>query len=205
MKRMFSMLLVAATVAAFHGFATPVMAQSAGGNIAVIDIPKVFKEHALFNKQKGDLEAEVKAAEAEGTKTRDQLRKMAEELQSFKPGSPDYKMKEEELARVQSDATLKVNRIRREIMEREAKLYFTTYTQIREAVSVFAQRHNIVLVLRHNSGEIDSSSPQSIMEGVHRSVIFENQIDITHDILRMMNNGVPQNAGVPGTQVPVRR
>ncbi|RCS54593.1 OmpH family outer membrane protein [Bremerella cremea] len=204
-KRFFSCFCVAVALAAFCQ-ATPAWAQNAGsGNIAVIDIPVIFKNHALFKKQMDDLKASVDAAEAALTKERDSMKTMVDELQGYKAGTPEFKALEEKLAQLQAGLQVKVGMQKKDFMEKEARVYYNTYNQVTQTVATFAQRHNITLVLRYNSNDIDPTNRQSVLEGVNRPVIYQNQIDITYDILRILNNGVPQNAMGPASHVPVGR
>lgn len=205
MKRFLSCFCGAVVLAVICNVA-PVSAQTASaGNIAVIDIPVIFKNHALFKKQMDELKGEVDAAEQSLTQFRDQMKAMVDELQGYKSGTPEYKTLEEKIANLQADLQVKVGMQKKDFMEREARVYFNTYNQITETVSTFAQRHNISLVLRYNSNPIDPQNRQSVLEGVNRPVIYQNKIDITYDVLRILNNGVAQNAAVGGSQVPVPR
>jgi len=203
-KRFLSCFLGAVVLAAVS--VAPASAQTSAGNIAVIDIPVIFKNHTLFKKQMDDLKAQVQAAEATLGKDREQLQGMVKELQNYKSGTPEYKALEEKLAKLQANLQVKVGMQKKDFMEREARIYFNTYNQITETVSTFAQRHSITLVLRYNSNPIDPQNRQSVLEGVQRPVIYQSQIDITYDILRVLNNGVATSGGIGvGSQVPVPR
>jgi len=205
-KRFLSCFCSAVVLAAVVNVA-PVMAQAtSAGNIAVIDIPVIFKSHNLFKKQMDDLKAQVEAAESALSKDRDQMKSMVEELQGYKAGSPEYKGLEERLAKLQAELQVKVGIQKKDFMEREARIYFNTYNQITETVSTFAKRYNISLVLRYNSNPIDPQNRQSVLEGVNRPVIYQSNIDITYDILQILNNGTVASGNVGGrSQVPVSR
>ncbi len=205
-KRILSCFCVAVALTVFCQVSTASAQQASAGNIAVIDIPVIFKNHALFKKQMDELKASVDAAEQALTQDRDQMKGMVEQLQAFKAGTPEYKQLEEKMAKVQADLQVKVGMQKKDFMEKEARIYFNTYNQVTQTVATFAQRHNITLVLRYNSNEIDPTNRQSVLEGVNRPVIYQNQIDITYDILNILNNGVaraPINNGA--SQVPQGR
>ncbi len=205
MKRFLSGICGAALLAAVCMISPASAQQASAGNIAVIDIPVIFKNHTLFKKQMDDLKVEVESAEQSLNQYRERMQKMAEELQGYKAGTPEYKALEEEMAKLQADLQVKVGMQKKDFMEREARIYYNTYNQITETVATFAQRHSIALVLRYNSNPIDPQNRQSVLEGVNRPVIYQSQIDITYDILRVLNNGVAQNAAIGGSQVPVPR
>ena len=207
MKRFLSCFCVAVALTVFCQASTASAQQSGAGNIAVIDIPVIFKNHTLFKKQMDELKDSVDAAEKALTQDRDQMKAMVDQLQAFKPGTPDYKQLEEKVAKLQADLQVKVSMQKKDFMEREARIYFNTYNQVTQTVASFAQRHNITLVLRYNSNEIDPTNRQSVLEGVNRPVIYQNNIDITYDILNVLNAGVAQRPAVGGgaSQVPQPR
>ncbi|WP_158265224.1 OmpH family outer membrane protein [Blastopirellula marina] len=198
-KRFFSCFCVAVALAAFCQ-AAPAWAQQAGsGNIAVIDIPVIFKNHDLFKRQMDELKESVTAAEAAVNKERETMKSMVDQLQTYKAGTPEYKQMEEKLAKLQADLQVKVGMQKKEIMEKEARIYYNTYNQVKQVVAQFAQRYNITLVLNFNSNDIDPTSRQSVHEGVNRPVIYQNNINITGDILQMLNTGVQSTARGPAT------
>lgn len=207
MKRLFSLTAILVSAIFVNFIAESAHAQS-GTNVAVIDIPMVFKGHALFKRQMEDFKVEVEAAEKSIGAERDRITKMIQELsQQYKPGSPDYKVKEEEIARQQSELQVKMTLQKKDFMEKEARIYYNVYDQVKRTVAAFAERNNIALVLRYNSTEIEADNRQSVLEGINRPVIYQNRIDITQDVLSMLNAGVPpttQTARPQGNLIPPR-
>lgn len=168
------------------------------GNIAVIDISKIFKEHQRFRSQLEFMKKDVDAAEATLKRERDEIRKMAEEMQQrYKVGTPDYKRMEEQIATRSSNLQLRMNLQKRDFMEKEANIYFHVYKEVETEVTNFARPRGIDLVLRYNDIEMkNSENRQEILAGVNKAVVYHNNIDITYDILERLNRPEPpQNAG----------
>ncbi len=129
------------------------------GNIAVIDVSKIFKEHQRFRAQLEDMKKDVDAAESSLRRERDEIKKMAEEMQQrYKVGSPDYKRMEEQIATRSSNLQLRMNLQKRDFMEKEADIYFYVYKEIEKEVTNFARSRGIDLVLRFNDVEMDSAT-----------------------------------------------
>lgn len=193
--------LVSLTAAAFGQAPAAAPAASAGTNIVVIDIAFVFKNHNRFNGMMNDIkkdieqfEAYVRAEQQKGLAKRD-------ELAQYKPGSLEFKQKEEELARMQSDLQVGVGLKRKEFLEQEARVYYRVYREIEQTVAIFAQRNRIGLVLRFNGDEMKEDDRASVLQGVNRAVVYQQGLDITDLILKQCNiNTVPAApAPAPGT------
>ena len=133
---------------------------------------------------------------------RDTVKAEIDKLKQFAQGSPSYKQQEERVATMQSQLQVKVNLQKRDFMEKEAKIYHQVYQEIQREVAYFGQRHGIGLVLRYNSTPIDPNDRQSVLAGVNKAVVFQNNIDITFDILDRLNPRTSQNTG--GGPAPAR-
>ena len=108
-----------------------------------------------------------------------------------KPGSLEYKQKEEELARMQSDLQVQVGLKRKEFLEQEARVYFHVYRDIEQVVAQFAQRYRIDLVLRFNGDPMKEDDRASVLQGVNRAIVYQNGRDITQSILAELNRIYP--------------
>jgi Skp family chaperone for outer membrane proteins len=173
-----------------------------GTNVAVIDIAFVFKNHNRFNAAMGDIKKDIEDFEAFVRKEQGNFKAKADELQTFKPSSLEYKQKEEELARVQSDLQVKIGLKRKEFLEQEARVYYRVYREIEQAVGLFSQRNRIGLVLRFNGDEMKEDDRASVLQGVNRAVVYQQNLDITTFIVQQLNIGTapaPTTGGaVPG-------
>ena len=149
----------------------------------MIDISKIFKEHPGFRAKLEDMKKDVTAAENTLKADRDEIRKVADAAKTFTPGSPNYKQAEERIATMQAQLQLKVNLQKKQFMDKEALIYYDVYTQIEAEVADFARRHGIGLVLRYNDIDMDRNNREAVLAGVNRAVVYQNNIDITFDIL----------------------
>ncbi|HIF31675.1 MAG TPA: hypothetical protein EYG57_01250 [Planctomycetes bacterium] len=170
-------------------------AQSNGVNVALIDISSVFKSHAGFKSKTEALQAEVKIFEKSVNDKRIVLLKDRDKLGTYKPGTEQYTNLEKSLARKLADLQVTAELKRKEVLDREARLYYETYIDVQSAVSSFAGQHRIGLVLRFDSEEIDMADRASVLRGVNRAIVFQDRIDITSDIVRMVNT--PKTARRP--------
>jgi Skp family chaperone for outer membrane proteins len=166
--------------------------QQATTQIVVIDIAKIFKGHHRFNQMMADIKKDIEDFDAYVKNETNKLKGMGEALQSYRAGSLEYKQKEEEAARLTSDLQVKVGLKKKELLEQEARVYFTVYRQLEQKVAVFAQRNRITMVLRFNSDDMKEDDRNSVLQGVNRAVVYYHpNLDVTNLVLLELNEGVP--------------
>lgn len=172
-------------------------APSAGVSVAVIDIPYIFKNHARFKSTLNDIKADIDGYKEFLDAEQNKIRKEAEKLEQFKPGTPEYKQIEETVARMRVELQLAGAKRQKEFMEREAMVYYNAYREIEAAITDFAVRNRIALVLRYSAEPMDPTKRETIMQGINRLVIYQSHLDITQYILETLNRGTPttQNTG----------
>ncbi len=178
----------------------------AANPVVVLDVAKVFKEHVRFKKEMEMMTAEAKTFQESLKQQEAQLRQLAEQLNLKKVGTPEYSQIEEQLTRIRSDGQVRVQMKKKELMVREAKIYYKYYTELQGYVTQFATQHGISLVLRWNSSEIDPDNRVSVQQGIARGVVYQRSLDITGLMITKVNEGVPNpsTARAPGATIPGR-
>jgi Skp family chaperone for outer membrane proteins len=136
------------------------------------------------------MKQEVEAFEATLRNKGQQIEQMRAQLQTFKPGTDNYKNVEEQMAKLAAEGQAQTQLKRKDFLEREAKIYYDTYMEISKAVEQFAQRNGIKLVVRFNSSPIESGDRNSVLEGVNRAVVYQQNLNITDYVLQMLNRNV---------------
>jgi Skp family chaperone for outer membrane proteins len=171
-------------------------------HVAVIDVGYIFKNHARFKAAMDKMKDEVMAAENSLKAERDRVNQMMEQLKGFNVGTPEYRKLEGEVAKAQGDFNVNAQLQKKDFMDREAQVYLQVYSEIERAVGQFARENKIAVVHRFDGEPIDSSDRNRILGGITKPIVYyDPQIDITPDILRMLNGGAV--AVQPGQQ-PVR-
>ncbi len=160
---------------------------------AVVDITYIFKNFTKFNQQMEQMKTAMEQADAQLKADRDTVASKEEMRQQYNPGSPEFKTVDEEVARLKAEFQLKAGKIRRDFMEREAAVYYNTFMEVSNAVQYYAQQHNIGMVLRFNGDSIDPNNREDILKAINKPVVFQNNVDITPDVLALLNRG----GGVP--------
>ena len=172
----------------------------------MIDIGYVFNNHARFKQMMEDMRNDVQAFEGKLKENGAELQKMQAQLQENRPGTPDYKKLEEQIAGFQAQVQAKTQLKRKDFLENEARIYYNVYNEIVKEVSYFSQRQGIDLVVRFNSEQIDPQNRKSVLEGVNRAVVYQNRLNITYEISERLNVGTrPPDAARPAAKTIPRR
>jgi len=185
----------------------PAGANAPKHGIAVVDISYIFDNHQRFRAAREQIKKEIEAADGQVKADQARLAQLKDQRDTYNVGSPEYKQLDEELARNLAELNLKMQKLRNDFVEREAKVYYQTYLEVADAVKYYAQRHNIGLVVRFNGARVDPNRREDVLREINKSVVFQNQIDITPDVLALINRdgqAAPQTARPQGTSIPPR-
>jgi Skp family chaperone for outer membrane proteins len=168
--------------------------------IAVVDISAIFKRHARFKATMEAMKADMERADAELKAERETITKAEAHRNTFNVGQPEYKRADEEVARMMAELQLKMGRLRKEFMEREAKVLYQTYQEVVQAVDYYAKRHNIGLVLRFSGEPIDPNRPDDVRREISKLVVMQDSIDITLEVLVLINSREQSSPQPPAQQ-----
>ncbi len=207
-------LCVAAALSACAASATHAQAPNpAGANapkfgVAVVDIPYVFKNYDRFKATSEGMKKEMETIDADVKAERANIAKTEQLRNTFNQGTAEYKKHDEELARMMAEFQLKTSKLQKDFMERQAKLYYQTYLEVVKAVNMYATSHNIGMVIRFNGEPVDPNRREDVMRDINKQVVYQNGIDITPDVLTLLNRDVqPRTTAQPAQptqQVPRR-
>ena len=168
----------------------------AGGQVALIDLPYVLKNHGGFNQRLEDLRREAEAAENNLKAKRDAIQKLTVQLDDLNRGSPDFKKLEEEITKRQADLSVDLNITKKKFQEAEARIYYEVYQQILAEVRHYSEANHISLVLKFNGDEANKDNPEEIMREMQKMVLYYSpSVDITPIILDRMKGQQPRGAG----------
>lgn len=175
----------------------PAGAKAKQFGVAVVDVSYVFKEYPRFTQAMDGMKKQMEAAEAQLKGERDRIQQMQERRDEAKVGSDTFKQRDEELARAKADFNIKAGGIRRDFLEREAKVYYETYLEVNNAVKSYAEANNIGLVFRWNGNQVDPTKREDVLRAISQPIVHQNYIDITPDILGVLQqgNGVASRRG----------
>ena len=165
-------------------------------HVAVVDISYIFKKHERFKATMEAMKKEMEGIETELKADREKIAQQEQQRNAYNSGSAEYKQLDEEIARQMAEFNLKMGKLRKDFLEREAKVYYQTYLQVVDAIKYYSQRQSIGLVLRFNGEAVDANRRDDVLREINKPVVVQDQIDITPDILALINRDQP--AAAPG-------
>ena len=176
-------------------------AEETGHRIAVVDVAYIFKNHPGIKAQVEKVEADLKAYDAELQGKREDLKQAAEQLKAFKVGSAEYAAQEERVAEMESKLRLDMARKRKELADAEAQIYFSNYQLIANGVKFLAGHYKINLVLRYNSESMDLDTPDSVIRGVMKNIVYHDEaLDMTKGVMQYLDQTMKTAQGASGSQ-----
>ena len=178
-------------------------------HVAVVDISAIFKRHVRFKTTMDQMKKEMEGIETELKADRQKIAEQEQQRTQFNAGSAEYKQLDEEIARQMAEFQLKMGKLRKDFLEREAKVYYQTYLEVVDAVKYYAERQSIGLVLRFNSEPVDANRREEVLREINKPVVVEDRIDITGDVLVLLNRdtgatSAAQPVAQPATQAAAR-
>ena len=176
----------------------------------MVDVAYIFKNHVRFKQQMEEMKSRVETAEADVKKDQESIKRKAEELKTFNPGTPNYKQVENDLIKMQGDLQLKVSLQKKDFMEQEGRVYFNVSREIDDAVKQLATKNGIVMVLRFNGDPVDGNNRDEILRGINKAIVYNDpRMDITPYVLQDLNRAAAGTGPVgvrppPGAAQPTR-
>jgi len=119
------------------------------------------------------------------------IRRKQEELQIYQPGSPEAKEARLALLRLEMRARQEQQISEALLGQRTAEMQVEIFDKIRAAIARLAERRGYQLVLSHDGQvELTARDRDSVQKAIaaRRVLWAENQLDITEELLRTMNN-----------------
>jgi Skp family chaperone for outer membrane proteins len=162
--------------------------EDTGHRLAVVDVAYIFKNHPGIKAQIEAVEQNLKDYDAKLQVKREELKQAVEKLKTFKVGSPDYASQEEQVASMDSKLRLDMNRIRKELADTEARIYFENYQRIAAGVKFLAQHYKINAVFRYNSEDMDVEKGDSVIRGVMKNIVYhDDALDMTKGVMQYLD------------------
>jgi Skp family chaperone for outer membrane proteins len=155
--------------------------------VALLDLARVFKNHDRFKQKSAELRSEVEQAERQLKARKAELQAAADSLQALPKESSQAKKLEEQITSDSAELNGSVLRQKKQFIEKEAAIYLECHREVMAEVERYAKERGINLVMRFNSDLFDPADPQGIQKELNRTVLYQDGIDITDEILHAVN------------------
>ena len=157
-----------------------------GQNVYLLDVGKIFKNHARFNAEMDRMKKEVELFRKQVQRDQTSIQQQAEKLKTMNPETREYKTFQTQLAKASAEIQVEHQLKNKEFMEREAKLYLETYVDVSNRVAAFCDANKIQMILRYNSEDSKSTDRQSVMQKVNNSIVYQSGRNVTDYIIQQV-------------------
>jgi hypothetical protein len=158
--------------------------------IALIDVGEVYKNCLKFRRDIQKMKSDLASWESQIRNDYERRRRRTEEILAERdkhaPGSSEFLRLDAEAESLRFAPLAVEMPTRKELILREAKIYFDTYEDICEAIREYADAHEIGLVLHHSREPVALNKAASLMRRVKQKVVCHNLPDITDEIIRRL-------------------
>ena len=157
-------------------------------SVALLDVGRVFKECDAFKEEMEVIREELNEAQRSVAKQRQGIAILTAEHRQLTPGTRDHIDLGQEISTEEAKLKAKIERQKARTMSQEAEAYASHYDRLREVVDEYAKERGIRLVLRQGTDNMNPDDPKSVLTTLNRSVVFQDRLDITDDILAIINS-----------------
>ncbi len=162
--------------------------ESSSGMVAVLDVAQVFKDNTVFNQRMEAIKIEAEQFKAKMEAEQASIRQEAERLNEYTPDSDEFRQLEGELEQRTAQLRTVARQTNTDMLNREATIYYDTYSQMQEVIASIAAEYNITLVVRFDGGPIDRTNRGEVIKGVNRNVVYQKNLDLTNMVVERMGS-----------------
>jgi Skp family chaperone for outer membrane proteins len=182
-------MLAAALLAAASHAAAPRAASAEGPlPVALVNIDRVLKTYKPLQEKVDPLKAEAKEIDQTVQVRQAEIETVGAQLRKQQPGSAEQQRLQLQLVKLQTELQQFINNERQAMQKKEATVYLAFFRQLDAEISKYAKAHGIKLVLRQSETSLDDGqSLQDTIKALNRSVLYEEGLDITDEIVKALD------------------
>ncbi len=198
-KVSFIVVLLSCFISCPGAFGQAQQPASASPTVVVIDINHIYQSHVRFKEEMKRMEGEVQRTEATLKQKFEEVQRMGEQLKEFSPDSPDYRRMEAEITKRQAEFNAEAAIQKKDILKKEAAIYYDVYQEIQREVEKFAKTYGIKLVIRFSREKVEPNDRKSVLSEINKAVVYHAGLDITDHVLNELN----RRAGQANNSTPI--
>jgi len=160
--------------------------------VALVNLDRMLKTYKPLLAKLEPIKAEARELEQSVQVRQAELETVGAQLRNTQPGTPDYQRLQIQLVKLQNELQQFINTQRQELQKKEAAVYLAFYRQVDAEIAKYAKAHGLKLVLRQTETSLDDNQPLAdILKTLNRQILFEENLDITEQILAALESSAP--------------
>ena len=187
-RSVFAVLLMAVCL----GMATAVGQDQPKGSdkslpIGLVNIERIAQKHKPVVDQLATLQEEAQELQKSANLKQSELETVRSELQKAAPGSPESQKLQNQFGRLQRELQTFVQEGQQKMQKKDLQLSLSLHREITEVLKPYCKAKGIRLVVRTQNSSLDEDqTPQQILQALNRGVLYEEGLDITDDVLKLL-------------------
>ena len=177
--------------------AQPPAQRAASPNIAVINLAAVFERYQITQDLEQMFAERREEVQAEAQRKQDEVNGLRTTVEQFKPGSADYRSREEDLVRAEINFQVWLEVQERRLKSEHKAWLELIYRNTQAVVAKIAADRHIDLVLTYS--DLEEDAPDSVafkQQILLRTVIYANQrADLTEQVIEMLDADYQRRGG----------
>ncbi len=160
-------------------------------SIGLVNVDRILKTHKPLLAKVDPLKAEAKELEAAVQVRQAELETVAGQFRRAAPGSPDQQRLQGQIGKLQTDMQQCVVSERSQLQKKEVAVYLQFFRKLDAEIGKYAKEHGLKLVLRQSETSLEENQTlPDAMKALNRTILFEEGLDITDDILKALDANV---------------
>jgi outer membrane protein len=155
--------------------------------IATIDVIHIFKNYQPAAEKLEALRADVKELDEKIQLRQIELEQLQRKLAGRPQPGEDREKLQLQFAKLQTELRLYVERERQNVQRRESRIQVDVYKQIQAEVEQITKQRGLKLVLVRPRLSLDSQDLQEVGRALNQTIMYEDGLDITDDVLKSLN------------------
>lgn len=155
-------------------------------HVAVLDVSRLFEKFEGFQKEMQRLKTDVDSFELVLKQGQSEQAELGVRVQAAAEGSAERRKLEAEFNERNTYLRKEMETKRTGFLAKEAEIYAARYREMEKVVRQIAAKRELRLVLRF-SGDFNDKDRTSVMQSVNRPVVFQDQLDITDEVIAALN------------------
>ncbi len=155
--------------------------------IGLVNLDKVAQQYKPFQMKVVALQEEGKELQSSVTLRQSELQAVANDLQKTMQGSAEFQKLQNQFAKLQRELQIFVQEGQQKFRDKELKLSLSLHREIDQVLKPYCKAKGLRLVVRTNNSSLDENqTQQQILQTLSRGVLYEDGLDITDDVLKLM-------------------
>ena len=156
--------------------------------IGLVNIEKIAQQYKPFQKQVAELQEQAKELQTNAALKQSELQTVGSELQKTAQGTAEFQKFQAQYGRLQRELQAFVTEGQQKFRDKDLKLSLSLHREIDQVLKPYCKAKGIKLVVRMPGTSLDENqNQQQILQAVSRGVLYEDGLDITDDVLKLLN------------------